>query len=372
MDWTHFWEPRNALRASRTGAAFIAAASVLALVFAHVTSRDASPVGLAMAYVVPVLLVVVAGLLARFPHRAPAATCMVLANVCVVVSAVLNIVTRDASVGAQLLFFFPVFYAVSQLRAPAAVVTACLAAASHAVTVAVLLPPDRATTDFAYFAVTLACFTFLQVTAVSRQDALVRRLRRLADVDPLTGLATRRALFEATEVALRPVPPGGTAVISLDVDHFKRINDTYGHLVGDAVLVHLAEILRRSSRATDTVGRVGGDELMLLLPGCAEEPAHARAERIVRTVRDEPYVTPAGTRVPVSVSVGVAHVPADAHLDPSDVYALADTALYDAKRDGRGRVGGRRRAPRVTDVPTPRPGGCEDGARRGRDARAGA
>lgn len=372
MDWTPFWQPRHPVRAARTGAAFIATVSVLSLVFVPLMTHDASALGLALAYVVPVLLIGAAGLLARFPHRVPGATCMLLVNFCVVLAAVLDILTRDASVGAQLLFFFPVFYAVSQLRAPAAVVTALIAGASQAVTVAVLEPPDRALTDFFYFAVTLACFTFLQLTAVSRQDALVQTLRRLADVDPLTGLASRRALIEATQAALRPVPPGGTAVISLDVDHFKVINDTYGHLVGDGVLVHLAEILRRSSRATDTVGRVGGDELMLLLPGCAEGSAHARADRLVRAVRDEPYVAPDGTQVPLSVSVGVAHVPAGAPTDPESVYALADKALYDAKRAGRGRVGGRLRGAWAVQVPTPRHGHHADGARHGRGAPADA
>lgn len=345
MDRSRFWEPRNALLAARTGAGFIAAASVLVLAFAHVTSGEGSTTALVMAYVVPVLLIGVAALLVRFPHRAPSGTCMALANGCLAVTAVLNVATRDTSVGAQLLFFFPVFYAASQLRATAAGVTAVVAAVAQGATVWALHPPDRAVTDFAYFTVALGCFTVLQVTAVQRQDALVARLRRLADVDALTGLATRRAMLDATQLALAPVPPAGTAVISLDVDHFKAINDTHGHLVGDGVLVHLADLLRRSARATDTIGRLGGDELVLLLPGCGGPAAQARAERIVRTVRDEPYTTPDGTSLPFSVSVGVAHAPAGADVDPPGLYALADAALYDAKRAGRGRVGRRVRSP---------------------------
>lgn len=355
MDWSRFWVPRNELRAARIGAGFVASVSVLALTFAHVTSRDGSTAALVMAYVVPVLLIGVAALLLAFPHRAPAGTCMALANACLVITAVLNIATHDTSVGAQLLFAFPVFYAASQLQAPAAVVTAVAAAAAQGVTVGVLQAPDRAMTDFSYFAVTLGCFTFLQVTAMARQDALVARLRRQADVDPLTGLVTRRAMVAATRAALRPVPPGGTAVVSVDLDHFKTINDTYGHLVGDGVLVHLAGMLRCSGRDADTVARLGGDELMLLLPGCSAEQAQARAERIVHRVRQEPYVTLDGTRVPLSVSVGVGHVAPGQHVDAEHLYALADAALYDAKRAGRGRVGGQGRAPGLDVVPSPRP-----------------
>ena len=345
MDWSRFWQPRNERLAGKIGAGFICVSCGIALTFTRMTSRDAPLVTLALAYAVPLVLIALGVLLGRYPHRAPRATWVLGASTGLIVTAALNIATKDASVGSELFFLFPVFFAASQLHASAAYATAGVAAASQGATVFTLEPRGRALTDFVYFCAALACFTVLQTVAVARQDTLVEQLRRLADIDPLTSLRTRRAMGTATLAAITPARDAGTAVIFIDVDHFKKINDMNGHLVGDGVLVHLAGILQGCVRGTDTVGRLGGDELMVLMPMCAAEQALARAEDIVRTVRQNPYQGPGGADIPLSVSVGVAHVPGGFHGEPAQVYALADQALYDAKRAGRGRVGAGVRTP---------------------------
>ena len=122
------------------------------------------------------------------------------------------------------------------------------------------------------------------------------------------------------------------------MDSFKTINDSYGHPVGDDVLVHLAALLRSHVRADDAVvSRLGGDELAVLLPGSPADVAARRAEELLQAVRSAPLPLPDGALLSLSVSVGVAHVPPG----PGDLrvfYSAADAALYEAKRAGRGRV----------------------------------
>ena len=139
------------------------------------------------------------------------------------------------------------------------------------------------------------------------------RLERQAAVDALTGLATRRVLDEAARSAISgAVSHDGTSLILLDVDEFKSVNDRYGHPAGDEVLVQLADYLVRSARRDDVVSRLGGDEMAVLLPGCAVTSLQRRAEQIVADVGTHPFVLPSGEEIRVSVSVGLANVPADA------------------------------------------------------------
>ncbi len=174
--------------------------------------------------------------------------------------------------------------------------------------------------------------------ANTMQERLVTALQEQARVDALTGLVNRRAFDDALATTLTQPVRAGTALVLIDVDAFKTINDSHGHPVGDAALVHLADVLREQVRAEDAVlSRLGGDELAVLLPDCAADVAARRAEELLTAVRATPLRLDDGTLLALSISVGVAHVPVRSG-DLQTLYHAADAALYDAKRSGRGRV----------------------------------
>jgi diguanylate cyclase (GGDEF)-like protein len=164
-------------------------------------------------------------------------------------------------------------------------------------------------------------------------------LANLVMSDTLTGCLNRRGLEHALHQAIRvAVRRGGEiALLAIDIDHFKTINDSAGHLAGDAVLRELAELLSQSSRAGDVVARVGGEEFVVLLPGADNEMAGVVAERVMLTVRGHAFRT-ARARLKVTVSIGIAcEQVTDAHVGAA-LRARADEALYVAKRLGRNRA----------------------------------
>jgi diguanylate cyclase (GGDEF)-like protein len=167
------------------------------------------------------------------------------------------------------------------------------------------------------------------------QAQTMERLRAEADLDPLTGLANRRrfrvALSREVERWRRYGVP--CALLLLDVDYMKGINDRHGHTAGDAVIRHIADRLIAASRDNDTAARVGGEEFALLLAGVPGDKAQVAAERL-RTVISELPVEGVGV---VTVSIGVAVCPAHANSERS-LYAASDLALYSAKNEGRNRV----------------------------------
>jgi diguanylate cyclase (GGDEF)-like protein len=202
-----------------------------------------------------------------------------------------------------------------------------------------LQPIDAALTDLVYVGCTLITLSFLVVRAVDRQDELVEQLQQQAAVDPLTGLVTRRVLDEAAEVALSAgESDDGTALLLLDIDYFKSVNDTHGHPAGDLALQHVAAVLAKNTRPDAVICRIGGDEIALLLPGCPADIAVTRAEQLRAAVGASPLALPGGAVLGLSVSLGIGFVDAgDRRL--RDLYASADLSLYDAKRSGRNRVG---------------------------------
>jgi diguanylate cyclase (GGDEF)-like protein/PAS domain S-box-containing protein len=172
---------------------------------------------------------------------------------------------------------------------------------------------------------------------VSRREALEGELRRLAEVDLLTGVATRRVFMDAAEQAIsvaserRPL-----AIIGIDLDHFKCINDRYGHLAGDKILSAVGEELRRECRAPDVVGRLGGEEFAVLLSNTPLDAAARVAERILQRLRTAVVPISQVTCLSVTASIGVAgFVLGDAY---EDLLGRADAALYRAKSAGRDRV----------------------------------
>lgn len=163
---------------------------------------------------------------------------------------------------------------------------------------------------------------------------------RLASTDPLTGLYNRRYFFSLahTELkkAIRYELP--LSVIILDADHFKKINDSYGHSVGDQALRHVAGILRSSQRETDLVARFGGEEFVILLPQTHPHDAVNSAERI-RAMIENSVLNFNGQSIPVTVSLGVAgYLPGTVVSHFDQLLSFADQALYKAKETGRNRV----------------------------------
>jgi len=168
----------------------------------------------------------------------------------------------------------------------------------------------------------------------ARQHALdlAAHAQKLALTDQLTGLGNRRAVFEELGRLARSSPQQGEplTVVMFDIDHFKHVNDTYGHQTGDAVLQRIAELTRRQVREGDLVGRIGGEEFVWLLPKVSIGQARDLAERLRALIERE---SAAGGLPSVTVSLGLALLRMGD--TPEQLIARADEALYRAKESGR-------------------------------------
>jgi diguanylate cyclase (GGDEF)-like protein len=162
---------------------------------------------------------------------------------------------------------------------------------------------------------------------------LLERIRRMASTDGLTGVANRRSLEQAIEAELARAARAGedVSLVMIDVDHFKRLNDTYGHQTGDEVLRRVAAELQAGVRSFDTVGRYGGEEFAVVLPRSGAAEAAQIAERLRVGIEQS------GTEPGVTVSAGVATFPLDA-VAADALFGAADGALYASKAAGRNRV----------------------------------
>jgi diguanylate cyclase (GGDEF)-like protein len=177
-------------------------------------------------------------------------------------------------------------------------------------------------------------FTWRDVTASFNSR---KALRERSERDGLTGVANRRRLEERLRELSEQAPRTGTnlAVLFCDLDHFKEINDEFGHVAGDAVLTAVAQRISSAVREGDLVARVGGDEFVVVLPGMHSlDDALAVASKVATAVQRP--LTLGDTTVHVQASVGVA-LSSDGD-DPADVLSEADAAMYEAKRTGRNRI----------------------------------
>ena len=176
--------------------------------------------------------------------------------------------------------------------------------------------------------------------AYDLESAVIGReqMKQLAETDPLTETYNRRALAEKLVQELERASRYGTslACLMIDVDNFKNINDTYGHLTGDSVLRQLGEILRREQRTVDIVARYGGEEFVVLLPETALPGARIFAERVLKKVASQNFGQ-ADRVVHVTISIGVACYPDPQVQDGEGLLTLADQRLYRAKMEGRNR-----------------------------------
>lgn len=170
-------------------------------------------------------------------------------------------------------------------------------------------------------------------------DAMRNGLAEQIGTDPLTGCMNRRALEARLKSDWRLAKRRGThvALAAIDLDHFKQINDTRGHPVGDVVLQQLAGIMKSTARDTDAVARFGGDEFVILLPDTGWQGALTFAERMRRRVDDFTFGPP-GSPMAITISVGVALARGTDPISPEELLKEADRSLYKAKQQGRNRV----------------------------------
>ncbi len=164
-------------------------------------------------------------------------------------------------------------------------------------------------------------------------------LHRLSVIDPLTGLHNRRYLNEWLYRELDRCATGTRplSVLLLDIDHFKNVNDRFGHLAGDATLRGLAEQLVSHTRKDELLARYGGEEFALVMPETDLERGVACGERLRRAVAETPFELD-GQAYPLTVSIGVGTIAAGTRVTPEELLKLADGRLYEAKRTGRNRV----------------------------------
>jgi two-component system cell cycle response regulator len=175
--------------------------------------------------------------------------------------------------------------------------------------------------------------------AVALNNALNHEdLQRVAALDPLTGTYNRRfGLHRLTEEFGRSIRSGDPlGVLMFDLDHFKAVNDTYGHLVGDRVLQTVVRATRQVLREGDVLLRYGGEEFLIVLPGAGRADLVQMAERVRRAVA-EAEITEAGQRILVTVSIGGSGLPDKNATDPQELIGMADVALYTSKESGRNR-----------------------------------
>jgi diguanylate cyclase (GGDEF)-like protein len=329
--------PRDARLAARSAIAMSLAALAIALVSTVLQPETSLPPWIITIPLVAVAVLSFIGL--RAPEPWPTIVALVIPLFGIVLLVVMDIASRDATMAGQLFFFLPVLYGAVLLRTPGAVLMTVGSVIGEALVVFTVLPPAKAMNDLLFLTAVLVTMTMLLARAADRQAELVARLRELADVDQLTGLASRHALEASLHTAVTSTrSEHGLALILVDLDHFKSVNDEHGHPTGDAALRHVARQIQRLSRGHDTSARLGGDELALLMPGCPLEIAVERAEQIAQSVRTSAVDIGEGRTIPLTVSVGVAHMPT--HADSVEtLYRAADNALYEAKQGGRDRVG---------------------------------
>ena len=237
--------------------------------------------------------------------------------------------THGSSDGA-VMYMWPVLWTASFYGRRATMgVVACIAVA-HGVALSTM-PPGVGNVDrWVDVVVSVAVVGAVVRGLAARNERLVAGLKAEARVDALTGLLNRRGFEErfAVEVARATRAGARLAVVTFDLDHFKRVNDERGHEAGDRALAALAAVIRDRARAGDLAARWGGEEFVVVLPGAEADAARAFAERVRAAL--------AATALGVTVSAGVGA--GEPPLDPRALLSAADAALYAAKRAGRDRT----------------------------------
>tara|TARA_R110001606_G_scaffold47517_1_gene120951 strand:- start:897 stop:1934 length:1038 start_codon:yes stop_codon:yes gene_type:complete len=180
-----------------------------------------------------------------------------------------------------------------------------------------------------------------RLRAASRLVRMQKQFRQLAETDALTGAANRRAFMHCLEMETEQARRHGSnvCVVMIDLDHFKLVNDTHGHAIGDRVLIETVKAVQKCLRDRDLLGRLGGEEFAVVLHDTTIDQAANAAERIRAAIEAMQICNDQGQVVPITTSLGVSAAAADTGLDtPESLLAAADEALYEAKHSGRNRV----------------------------------
>ena len=184
-----------------------------------------------------------------------------------------------------------------------------------------------------------ALYFVVQTQDITERKALLEKLEAQAFQDYLTGLPNRRHFMEQAAIELARVSRygGALSLLMVDIDNFKRVNDTYGHQTGDLVLQKLGEASKAILRDVDLIGRIGGEEFAVLLPETDGEKAKEVAERLREAIAHESLILEKGVPLQFTVSIGVATI-VDRATNLDTLLARADRALYNAKTTGRNKV----------------------------------
>jgi diguanylate cyclase (GGDEF)-like protein len=253
--------------------------------------------------------------------------------ICAVLITGINVLTVDASTGAQLFYLWPVLYAANFLTRRAIYASLLAVYAGGAITV-FAVGATQAVSDWAALVLAMTMIAVVVYALRNRADKLLRVLEDQALADPLTGLANRRhfddELARAGVRARRKATP--LALLTIDLDHFKTINDTWGHTIGDRALQAVAAAMTSVARGDDVAARLGGDEFVLLLS--SDRTGALRVAEALRAALAENNTLPGGAP---GLSIGVAVLPDDA-ATVEELVRASDTALYEAKGNGRGRT----------------------------------
>ncbi|MFI7540465.1 GGDEF domain-containing protein [Actinoplanes sp. NPDC049599] len=348
------YELRDLHGASRAVAYLTLAASPYVLVTACLVP-GISALTLTVAFSIGIFMAVIGVVCWRRPAVLPRAFWFLAPPVATMVVAGLNFATHDASTGAQLFYLWPILYTANFLSRRVLYANLVLVFAGDAATVFAVLGTQKGASDWVAMVLAMTMAATVVQSLRIRADRLRDVLEQQAHADHLTGLANRRYFDEALAAAggWAHRTDGSLALLTIDLDHFKAINDTFGHAEGDRVLRAVADALRRVAGDSGVAARLGGDEFVLLLR-MGRRAAVGVADALRAAIADR-HDLPGG---PPGVSIGLAVLPGDVRT-VADLVAASDAALYQAKTSGRGRVsvaGERHNVDRVPSfVPEPRP-----------------
>jgi diguanylate cyclase (GGDEF)-like protein len=329
--------PRDRHGATRAVAYFMLTGCVFVTVLTTVIPGYGGPTAgtVAATYVTGAVLGVLGWTCLRSPDRLPNWFWVAVPILSITGIGLLDFLTKDAGVGGQLFFLWPALYAATFLRPRLIFLVLGCVFVTDFLLVYSLRGFGQAIWDTSSVVTGISLASVIIWTLRRRVETLLSKLEAQALSDTLTGLANRRAFDEAIERALAQAKRSSTplALITLDVDNFKRINDNHGHAAGDEALLAVARSLQAVIRESDLAARLGGDEFVALLSDCDSADA-ARVAWLLTEALPRHWTAESE---PTTLSIGVASYPADASTT-ADLIAASDGALYAAKGRGRNQV----------------------------------
>lgn len=341
--------PRNVDEACKIGAIILLTPALVLIIIGvteffrgkewHLVAENAGEEASIMhALVIPAVLIGLAGFMFFGPRQIAKYFAMPIALMGSTLTCAINIAANDWTAGGVIFYALPIIYGGYVIRTVGSYVilawtSGCVLVHFYYLTTGIELLTNA---PAVLLALTIVSLTLTR--SRTAQSKTLSAVRSRADMDMLTKLNTRAVLDERlNERLLDGDQCQETTLLIVDIDHFKSVNDTHGHPVGDQALQHVAKILRAQTRTDDIACRLGGDELAMLMANCSRPVAYSRAAEIVAQVNSTPLVLADGTTVEMTVSIGVAQAPFDA-IRAEALYSAADTGLYEAKRTGRNRA----------------------------------